>query len=109
MVEKYKININLIIYNWGMTGFSRGQGVPLHWGLHQLGASTNSNKMLHRLITVACTVGCIEKFFSSVSTNKGNRKLPFDTGFKNIIKFFKNVNVSCSHQRAEVTENRDFS
>jgi len=38
-----------------MTGFSRGQGVPLHRGLHQLGASTNSNKMLHRLITVACT------------------------------------------------------
>jgi len=38
-----------------MAGFSRGQGVPLHWGLHQLGASTNPNKMLYRLITVACT------------------------------------------------------
>jgi len=38
-----------------MTVFIRGQGVPLHWGLHQLGASTNSNKMLYRLITVACT------------------------------------------------------
>jgi len=31
-----------------MAGFSRGQGVPLHRGLHQLGASTNSNKMLYR-------------------------------------------------------------
>src|SRR6218665_475852 len=38
-----------------MAGFSRGQGVPLHRGLHQLGASTNSNKMLYRLIIVACT------------------------------------------------------
>jgi len=38
-----------------MTGFSRGQGVPLHRGLHQLLASTNSNKKLHRSITVACT------------------------------------------------------
>jgi len=38
-----------------MAGFSRGQGMPLHWGFHQLGASTNSNKMLYRLITVACT------------------------------------------------------
>src|SRR6218665_662293 len=38
-----------------MAGFSRGQGVPLHRGLHQLGASTNSNKMLCRLIKVACT------------------------------------------------------
>ena len=28
----------------GMAGFSRGQGVPLHRGLHQLGASTNPNK-----------------------------------------------------------------
>src|SRR6218665_23448 len=55
-----------------------------------------------------CIVGCIENLFSSVSTNKGNQKLPFDMGFKNIIKFFKNVNVSCSHQRAEVTENRYF-
>src|SRR6218665_1999836 len=44
------------------------------------------------------------KKISSLSTNKGNRKLPFDMGFKNIEKFFKNVNVSCSHQRAEVTE-----
>jgi len=58
------------------------------------------------------TLGCIEcpweKIFSSQSTNKGNRKLPFDMGFKNIEKFFRNFNVSCSHQRAEVTENRDF-
>ena len=38
-----------------MTGVSRGQGMPLHRGLHQLEASTNSNKMLRRLITVACT------------------------------------------------------
>src|SRR6218665_2023837 len=44
-----------------MTGFSRGQGLPLHRGsqlprgLHHLGASTNSNKMLSRLITFACT------------------------------------------------------
>jgi len=40
-----------------MARFSRGQGVPLHMGLYQLGASTNSNKMLYRLIliTVACT------------------------------------------------------
>jgi len=38
-----------------MAGFSRGQGVPLHRGLHQLGASTNSSNMLYRLITVACT------------------------------------------------------
>jgi len=35
-----------------MAGFSRGQGVSLHRGLHQLGASTDSNKMLYRLITV---------------------------------------------------------
>jgi len=39
----------------GMTGFSRGQGVPLHRGLNQLGASTNSSNMLDRLIAVACT------------------------------------------------------
>src|SRR6218665_642352 len=55
-----------------------------------------------------CTVGCIEKFFSSQSTNKGNRKLPFDMGFKNIETFSKKFNVSCSYQRAEVTENGDF-
>src|SRR6218665_2947343 len=28
----------------------------MHRGLHQLGPSTNSNKMLYRLITVACTL-----------------------------------------------------
>ena len=39
-----------------MTGFSRGQCVPLHRGLHQLRASTNSSNMLYRLITVACTL-----------------------------------------------------
>src|SRR6218665_3447065 len=38
-----------------MAGFSRGQRVPLHRGLHHPGASTNSNKILHRLFTVACT------------------------------------------------------
>jgi len=38
-----------------MAGFCCGQGVPLHRGLHQLGASTNSSNMLYRLITVACT------------------------------------------------------
>jgi len=38
-----------------MAGFSRGQSVPLHRGLHQLGDSTNSNKKLYRLVTVACT------------------------------------------------------
>jgi len=38
-----------------MAEFSHGQGVPLHRGLHQLGASTNSSNMLYRLITVACT------------------------------------------------------
>jgi len=38
-----------------MAGFSRGQGVVLHRGLRQLGAFTNSNKMLYRLITVACS------------------------------------------------------
>jgi len=27
-----------------MAGFNRGQGVPLHRGLHPLGASTNPNK-----------------------------------------------------------------
>jgi len=32
------------MYNSGVTGFSRGQGVPLHYCIHQLGASTNSNK-----------------------------------------------------------------
>src|SRR6218665_2559822 len=37
-----------------MAGFSRGQGLPLHRGLHHLGTSTNSNKMLPRLIAVAC-------------------------------------------------------
>ena len=37
-----------------MPGLGRGQGVPLHRGLHQLGASTNPNKMLYRLI-IACT------------------------------------------------------
>src|SRR6218665_434127 len=58
---------------------------------------------------LSCVVGCIENFFSSLSTNKGNRKLPFGMGFKNTEKFFKNVNVSCSHQRAEVIENRNFS
>jgi len=42
-----------------MTGFSRGQGLPLHRGLHHLGASTNSNKMLPRLITVACAAELI--------------------------------------------------
>src|SRR6218665_697734 len=60
----------------------------------------------------ACVLGCIEcpwkKIFSSQSTNKGNRKLPFYMGFKNIEKFFRNFNVSCSYQRVEVTENRDF-
>src|SRR6218665_2312650 len=30
-----------------MVGFSLGQGVPLHRGLHQLGVSTNFNKMLY--------------------------------------------------------------
>jgi len=63
----------------------------------------------YTLFTYGYTLGCIEKYFSSVSTNKGNRKLPFDMGFKNIEKFLKNVNISCSHQRAEVTENQDFS
>jgi len=29
-----------------MAGFSRGQGVPLHMGLHQLGAYTNPNKCI---------------------------------------------------------------
>jgi len=24
------------MYNWGMAGFSRGQGVPLHMDPHQL-------------------------------------------------------------------------
>jgi len=33
MVEDYKVNINLI-YNWGMAGFSRGQDMPQHRGLH---------------------------------------------------------------------------
>ena len=59
-------------------------------------------------IIESCELGCIEFFFPSASTNKGNRKLPFDMGFKNIEKFFKNFNVSCSHQRAKVTENWDF-
>jgi len=40
--------------NWGMTGCSRGQGVPLHRGLQQ-GAPANSNKLRYRFITVACT------------------------------------------------------
>ena len=35
-----------------MAGFSRGQNVSLHRGLHQLWASTNSNKTLYRLITI---------------------------------------------------------
>jgi len=35
-----------------MAGLSRDQGVPLHRGLHQLGASTNSNKLLYRLSRV---------------------------------------------------------
>src|SRR6218665_1179119 len=52
MVENEKVNSNLT-YNWGMAGFSRGQGVPLHRGLHQLGVSTNSSNILNRLITVA--------------------------------------------------------
>jgi len=29
-----------------MAGFSCGQGVSLHRGIHQLGASTNSNKCI---------------------------------------------------------------
>src|SRR6218665_1549337 len=45
-----------LLYNWGMTGFSRGQSEPLHMDLHQLGASTNSNTMLYRLMTDACTM-----------------------------------------------------
>jgi len=43
-----------------MAEFRRGQGVPLHRDLHQLRASTNSNKMLYRSITVACT-GLLEQ------------------------------------------------
>jgi len=38
-----------------MVGFSSDQGVPLHRDIHQLGASTNNNKLLYRLNTVACT------------------------------------------------------
>jgi len=30
-----------------MAGFSRGQGVLLYRGIYQLGATTNSNKMLY--------------------------------------------------------------
>src|SRR6218665_1046959 len=45
MVGNQNININLI-YNYVMAGFSRGQGVPLHRSLHQLGASTNPNKCI---------------------------------------------------------------
>src|SRR6218665_151018 len=45
MVEYQNVNINLI-YNCVMAGFSRGQGVPLHSGLHQLGAYTNPNKCI---------------------------------------------------------------
>src|SRR6218665_2403783 len=71
------------------------------------------NDIRIQLQSLTCIVGCIEcpweTYFSSVSNNKGNRKLPFDMGFKNIEKFFRNFNVSCSHQRAKVTENRDFS
>src|SRR6218665_1616129 len=55
MVGNYEVNNYYLFYTWGMAGFSRGQNVPLHSVLHQLGASTNSNKMLYRLITVACT------------------------------------------------------
>jgi len=45
MVENKNANINLI-YNCVMTGFSRGEGVPLHRGHHQLGAYTNPNKCI---------------------------------------------------------------
>src|SRR6218665_3611087 len=47
MVENQNVSINLI-YNCVMAGFrpSRGQGVPLHRGLHQLGASTNPNRCI---------------------------------------------------------------
>ena len=39
-----------------MAGFSRGQGVPrTALGPPPARASTNPNKMLYRLITVACT------------------------------------------------------
>jgi len=41
-----------------MAGFSRGQGMPLHRGLHQLGASINSSNMRYRLI-VACAAELI--------------------------------------------------
>src|SRR6218665_469857 len=51
MVGNYEVNNYYLLNNWGMAGFSRGQNVPLHRGLHQLGASTNSNKILYRLIT----------------------------------------------------------
>jgi len=33
-----------------MARFSRGPGVPLHKGLHQLGASTKSNKIFYTLL-----------------------------------------------------------
>ena len=48
-----------------MAGFSCGQGLPLHRGFHHIGASTNSNKMLPRLITVACTAELI--FFRTLT------------------------------------------
>lgn len=34
--------------------------------------------------------------FSSVLPIKGNQEFPFDMGFKNIEKLFKNCNVLCS-------------
>src|SRR6218665_1604587 len=58
-------------------------------------------------ISISLYIRVHQNFFSSQSSNKGNRKLPFDMGFKNIETFSKKFNVSCSHQRAEVTENRD--
>src|SRR6218665_3032092 len=45
MVGNQNVNISLI-YNCVTVGFSRGQGVPLHVSLHQLGASTNPNRCL---------------------------------------------------------------
>jgi|SRR6218665_1665648 len=45
MVENQNVNINLI-YNFVIPGFSRGQGVPLHRGIHQRGVYTSPNKCI---------------------------------------------------------------
>src|SRR6218665_3618714 len=52
--ERYTHDLLNFSTSLGHGRICRGQGVPLHRGLHQLAASTNSSNTLYRLITVSC-------------------------------------------------------